>query len=461
VRLGDKISNQQAEALLQDECGNVAEALSSLLNVSVNQNQFDALVSFCYNLGIGAFEESTLRKEINSENFSSAANEFERWAFGMVNGVKTKLQGLVNRRNDEKALFLKTGGDGTPVIIEKSIQVSVTWLEAYQDGNDTVLVAWNGANVVEILTLESRDKNTLNMVMQQYKNANDIVLAPQGKAIPAGDRIRVSGAQREMKKISAPPVLTSSLLIRGMNSDNPGIQAGNEIKELQRRLKELGYYQGEIDGDFGKRTDEAVKKFQSDYFGSGEADGKVGPKTWAKLWGEKVTVPKTLTSTATKPYLRLTKTNRRDKYGCYILDLDYVKNNQVVDSLEVCSGGPSRQAFRTGSKSQSESFEPIPEGQWSIADIIWIDGKDNFGGGAEPGVGPAKVPLNYVGPGGTDRSEILFHIDWNRGVGFPGTAGCVGMHNTADMKTLIEWLRDTDPKALYVDWDLGTCPQPT
>jgi lysozyme len=457
VKLGDKITKQQAEAFLQDECNEFSESLASLINVPIDQNQFDALVSFCYNLGVGAFEGSTLRKELNAGNISNAANEFDRWVFGMIGGVKTQLPGLVNRRKDEKALFLKASGQGNPIEIEKSIQDTVTWIEAYRDNADNVLVAWNNNRVVEILTLKSRDKNDLLTILQQYKNANDFIIAPSGKAIPTGDRIQVSDSQKKLKKVANPPALNRPLLIKGMNDND---QTGDDIKELQKRLKDLGYYQGEIDGDFGRRTDDAVKSFQAEYFGSAEADGKVGSITWAKLWGEQINTPTPIISTSTKPYLRLTKTNQKDKYGCYVLILEYIKNNRVADSLEVCSGQPNHQAFRIGSNSNAGSYEPLPEGRWSISDIIFAGGVNDYETVYEDGVGPVKIPLDYAEPGDTERGEILFHTDWNRGRGFPGTVGCVGTYSLADTKTLVGWLRDTNPQNLYVDWKLGTCPQP-
>ena len=238
--------------------------------------------------------------------------------------------------------------------------------------------------------------------------------------------------------------------------------AGNDIKELQQRLQDLGYYRGEIDGVFGKGTDAAVREFQADYFGSGEADGKVGSITWGKLWGDRVpTGSLTQLPTATEPYLRLTKTNRQDKYGCQVLILEYIKSDKIEGSLQVLSGAPGRQLFRIGSSSKSGSFEPLPEGKWFINDLRWAGGKDKYNGAVfADAEGPVKIPLDYVGPKTTERSEILFHLDWNRDRGAPGTAGCIGLYNIADFKTLVGWLRDTDPRGLYVDWGLGTCPDP-
>ena len=68
---------------------------------SINQNQYDALCSFTYNVGIRAFIKSTLLKKINQNDFSGAANEFLRW--NKVDGKPHP--GLTDRREQEKNLF--------------------------------------------------------------------------------------------------------------------------------------------------------------------------------------------------------------------------------------------------------------------------------------------------------------------------------------------------------------------
>ena len=79
------------------------DAVKKLVTVTINNNQLIALGSFAYNLGIGALSSSTLLKLLNQgADKVIVANQFDRWV--NANGVKS--QGLVNRRNAEKALFL-------------------------------------------------------------------------------------------------------------------------------------------------------------------------------------------------------------------------------------------------------------------------------------------------------------------------------------------------------------------
>src|SRR5919199_1809707 len=278
VQWGDEITEQQAEAYLLDECIKFAQRVERLVRVPLNQNQFDALVSFCYNLGDGALAQSSLLRELNEKNYSGAAAQFPRWNKATVNGVLTVLPGLVTRRGEEKALFESTETGGTPIEVDTtpSPQEEVTWLESYRDGDKNVIVARKGEKVIEIITLERPNKEDLIAVLQQYPNANNVHIAPVGSTIPPGERISFSGKLPSISSATAPMPFAGLLLIRGSE--------GEDVKILQERLRELSYYLGIIHGVFDLTTDQAVRDFQTDYFGVQEADGKVGSLTWGKLW---------------------------------------------------------------------------------------------------------------------------------------------------------------------------------
>ena len=103
VLVDDVITQEEVETLLKHDliihCNNV----SKLVKVHLNQNQFDALVSFEYNVGYTAFQNSTLLKLLNQRKYNEAAEHFNRWVYA----GKKVLPGLVNRREAEKELFLK------------------------------------------------------------------------------------------------------------------------------------------------------------------------------------------------------------------------------------------------------------------------------------------------------------------------------------------------------------------
>ena len=169
--------------------------------------------------------------------------------------------------------------------------------------------------------------------------------------------------------------------------------------------------------------------------------------------------PTTVAPPTSRPHLRLTRAGRKDGRGLELLNLQYVKAGAVVGELLAVSGSPRAQVFRKGVDSKAGSLEPLPEGRWGISDIAWAGGKDNYAASWGVGLGPASIPLRYLEPGTTQRSAIEIHYDANAGSS-PGTAGCVGMRSIGDLQTLIGWLRDTDPRDLFCDWGLGSCPTP-
>ena len=101
VKMGDRITEEQAEMLLIDDLI-VVEREVNRYGLHLNQNQFDALVSFVYNVGARNFRSSTLLKRLKANpNDPDIANQFKRWVYcdGKV------LPGLVRRRNDEAKLY--------------------------------------------------------------------------------------------------------------------------------------------------------------------------------------------------------------------------------------------------------------------------------------------------------------------------------------------------------------------
>jgi len=102
ARKGMVVTESQAEALLLDDIAEHAHGVAGALKVKVEQHQFDALVSFAFNVGVGAFTNSTLLKLLNDGNERAAASQFDRWVYA----GGQKLGGLVKRRTSERILFV-------------------------------------------------------------------------------------------------------------------------------------------------------------------------------------------------------------------------------------------------------------------------------------------------------------------------------------------------------------------
>lgn len=103
VKEGDVITKEQAEKYLKKDVISFENTVNGVVKVKLNQNQFDALVSLVFNIGSGAFKKSTLLKKLNAGDYDSASEQFLVW----VKAGGQTLKGLVNRREQERALFRK------------------------------------------------------------------------------------------------------------------------------------------------------------------------------------------------------------------------------------------------------------------------------------------------------------------------------------------------------------------
>jgi len=109
VKPGDKLSSEeQASALFTNTLGQYEEAVNDYVKVSLNQNQFDALVSFTYNEGTGALRASTLLHKLNEKDYQGASDQFPVWnkVTNPGTGEKEVNPTLSSRRKAERQLFL-------------------------------------------------------------------------------------------------------------------------------------------------------------------------------------------------------------------------------------------------------------------------------------------------------------------------------------------------------------------
>ena len=101
VQKGDTLTPDQADETLRQDAATAEQAVSRLVKVPLTQGQFDALVSFTFNLGAGALEGSTLLRLLNAGDYEGASSQFGRW----IHAGSAVLPGLVARREKERELF--------------------------------------------------------------------------------------------------------------------------------------------------------------------------------------------------------------------------------------------------------------------------------------------------------------------------------------------------------------------
>lgn len=95
-------SMEEVDGILRDDLNRFERGVERYCPLKLTQGQFDALVSFSFNVGLGTLQRSTLRQKVLRGDMEGASEEFMKYTIG---GGKV-LKGLVNRRNDERALFL-------------------------------------------------------------------------------------------------------------------------------------------------------------------------------------------------------------------------------------------------------------------------------------------------------------------------------------------------------------------
>jgi GH24 family phage-related lysozyme (muramidase) len=99
---GMKITEAEAEKILRQDLNYFEQGVEAAVAIATNPDQFSAMVSFAFNVGVTAFRDSTLLRKHNGGDFAGAADEFLRWVFA----GGQRLAGLERRRKAERALYL-------------------------------------------------------------------------------------------------------------------------------------------------------------------------------------------------------------------------------------------------------------------------------------------------------------------------------------------------------------------
>ena len=166
VTPGQTITQAEADKILREDVRKFETGVDNYTNVPLNQSQFDALVSFTFNVGLGAYRDSTLLRLLNGADYEGAAGQFGRW----VNGANGPLPGLVRRRDAEEKLFRRDG-----------------WPDAGED-------SFPPAN--DVLTIKAKQDTVLKKEIAQ-----SFELEPDQKlSVPKGKELKVTWKGKEAEK---------------------------------------------------------------------------------------------------------------------------------------------------------------------------------------------------------------------------------------------------------------------
>lgn len=242
VYQGMTITEEEAIAFLRQDLKTAENAVNNNVTYGINQSQFDALVSFTFNVGTGNFSSSTLLKKLNAGDVNGAADEFDKWIYagGQV------LEGLVRRRAAEKQMFLSGSWEGGGEVDPDPDPTGDSTIREFQ--------TWLNNNYNSELTTDGiYGTNTRKAATKAYQQilgvTPDGIFGSDSKAavtiLRAGDR-------------------------------------GNDVHLLQGMLYCRGFNPNGVDGIFGSGTTTAVKNFQSNQGLS--PDGLAGPDTMYALY---------------------------------------------------------------------------------------------------------------------------------------------------------------------------------
>lgn len=171
---GMKITQAEADAILARDLGKIERDVEAAVTVNLNQRQFDTLVSFVFNVGIGAFRKSTLLKKLNASDYDAVPSELMKWtrAGGRV------MQGLVNRRKAEADMWRGAGTDQKPEAIMPQAVDQPRKMRQSKEGN-AALLAGGAATITaanDAMRQVQETGDNITSLLDLLKNPNFVVL---------------------------------------------------------------------------------------------------------------------------------------------------------------------------------------------------------------------------------------------------------------------------------------------
>ena len=186
VRDGMKITQQQAEDILSRDLVKYETAVHNMVHQPLNQRQFDVLVDFAYNAGIGNLQSSTLLKKVNAAKFDEVPAELMKWTKG---GGKV-LPGLVRRRQAESAWWVSGEATAASTVKEEPTAdehehradpdpVPVRTMADSKQGNAALVTAGLGSlGVAKQVAAQAQDaSDTADQLIGLFSNSNFLIMS--------------------------------------------------------------------------------------------------------------------------------------------------------------------------------------------------------------------------------------------------------------------------------------------
>lgn len=177
VTEGMRITQAQANAILASDLIKFEQAVTALLKQPVTQNQFDTLVDFAYNAGVGALRSSTLLKKVNAAQFDDVPAELMKWTKG--GPEKKSLPGLVRRRQAEGAWWIADAPKNEQEQRANPDPVPVRTMAQSKQGNAALVTAGLGGlgAAKEVVTQAQDAADTATQFATLLRNPNFLIMA--------------------------------------------------------------------------------------------------------------------------------------------------------------------------------------------------------------------------------------------------------------------------------------------
>lgn len=177
VNDGMTITQAQANAILASDLVKFEQAVTALLKQPVTQNQFDTLVDFAYNAGVGALRSSTLLKKVNAAQFDDVPAELMKWTKG--GPEKKSLPGLVRRRQAEGAWWIADAPKNEQEQRANPDPVPVRTMAQSKQGNAALVTAGLGGlgAAKEVVTQAQDAADTATQFATLLRNPNFLIMA--------------------------------------------------------------------------------------------------------------------------------------------------------------------------------------------------------------------------------------------------------------------------------------------